>query len=55
MHAFANVLLESKKSWAVDEYEHFIVLRGSIELVTCQMNCVELCKNTSDAHIRIRS
>lgn len=42
MHAFANVLLKSKNSWAEDEYEHFTVLRGSVELVTCQMSCVEL-------------
>lgn len=42
MHAFSNVLLKIKKSWAVDEHEDFTVLRGSIELVTCQMSCVEL-------------
>lgn len=42
MHAFANAVLKIKKSWAVDEHEHFTVLRGSVELVTCQMSWVEL-------------
>lgn len=42
MHAFADIPVKIKKSWAMDEHEHFTFLRGSIELLTCQMSCVEL-------------